>query len=490
MKTALVIAAIVMVSAMPVAASAQLVSITSDGGVVIGGSAGAGTDDVNVGAETAATAEMNAEANAETGSGSSNDTEPNIVDTGGNAVSTLSAGASGGASASAFASTASGASGKNAGDMAAGSAEDDNSAGAGSAGITPDSPLWVIDVFVDKARLFLASTAEAKANVGLDIASERLAEMQETAETHKIEAFQKARLEHSNTILEIQKEVSVLDSQDTAVLISLQEKADAHAEAAADINDDLHSKMTGEGAEAVLEAFSESVSEAAADIKLNLNKIAEKRTNESVEQARNSLEEARTAASVCADASTITDAIANAEPPELPDPAVGIWSATHASACASIGENVGKAEEQMKDAESALDEKMFGEAFGQATAAIKTCNEIQAQAEAVATEKATEKMEAAKEAIKEARTVTQLCATADVWKNMHLNAEPPRLPDPSVDVEAMSWNGACVSADTNAKRAEVHMMAAQSAFLKGDMGEALGQASAALEAANDAKGAG
>ena len=79
---------------------------------------------------------------------------------------------------------------------------------AGDPGTTPDSPLWGIDVALDRIKLRLAKD---KAATGLLIAQERLLEMQAMGKKNNAAAVEKAEVEHGKTIDEVKKSVEEMD---------------------------------------------------------------------------------------------------------------------------------------------------------------------------------------------------------------------------------------------------------------------------------------
>jgi hypothetical protein len=79
-----------------------------------------------------------------------------------------------------------------------------------SAGTTPDSPLWGIDVALDRLRLALASNPD-KARIGLLIAEERLAEIQVLGKKGKAEAALRAQEEHGRVIEDVKIRIEALD---------------------------------------------------------------------------------------------------------------------------------------------------------------------------------------------------------------------------------------------------------------------------------------
>ena len=72
-------------------------------------------------------------------------------------------------------------------------------------GITPDSPFWRIDKAFEQLALFLTASPEAKSIIGLEIASERLAEIKVMISENKFKATIKAQEAHVKILIKVQK---------------------------------------------------------------------------------------------------------------------------------------------------------------------------------------------------------------------------------------------------------------------------------------------
>ena len=72
-----------------------------------------------------------------------------------------------------------------------------------SIGITPDNPIYFLDVAIDQIRLSMASTDSEKAKIGMEIAEERLLEVKAMINQNKIDDAEKAQKEHDNAMKDI-----------------------------------------------------------------------------------------------------------------------------------------------------------------------------------------------------------------------------------------------------------------------------------------------
>ena len=85
----------------------------------------------------------------------------------------------------------------------------------GDPGVTPDSPLWGIDVALDKLSYLLTIGPEARARKGLAIAHERLLEIKAMADEGNDEAMEDAEEEHNEILGDVQEDIEDLNGEDT-----------------------------------------------------------------------------------------------------------------------------------------------------------------------------------------------------------------------------------------------------------------------------------
>lgn len=72
------------------------------------------------------------------------------------------------------------------------------------AGITPDSPLYFLDLLGDDIALALTSTANERALLSLEIAEERLSEFEEMSKKGDAKSITKARVQHEERLQEVE----------------------------------------------------------------------------------------------------------------------------------------------------------------------------------------------------------------------------------------------------------------------------------------------
>ena len=82
-------------------------------------------------------------------------------------------------------------------------------------GITPDSPLYFLDVAIDQIRLNIASTDSEKAKIGMEIAEERLVEVKAMINQNRINDADKAQTEHDNMMKDITGRLASNEDDDT-----------------------------------------------------------------------------------------------------------------------------------------------------------------------------------------------------------------------------------------------------------------------------------
>lgn len=95
------------------------------------------------------------------------------------------------------------------------------------AGITPDSPLWGIDIAIEKIVMLLTLKPEDKANLGLQRANERLAEIQVMIQQNKTQSMNRAEMERNTIINEVERNTAGLSEEHRQfVLERLQKHVD------------------------------------------------------------------------------------------------------------------------------------------------------------------------------------------------------------------------------------------------------------------------
>lgn len=129
----------------------------------------------------------------------------------------------------------------------------------GDPGVTPDSPLWGIDVALDRIRLALA-TGPDKAKVGLRIAEERLLEVRAMAEAGNAEAADKAEEAHDESLANVVEDVEEFNGEaGEDEIAELEDRIDRHLAALALLRDRLEASDLPEDAKLRLKAkFSEA----------------------------------------------------------------------------------------------------------------------------------------------------------------------------------------------------------------------------------------
>ncbi|MBI4014918.1 MAG: hypothetical protein HY365_03105 [Candidatus Aenigmarchaeota archaeon] len=100
-----------------------------------------------------------------------------------------------------------------------------------SAGITPETPLWGLDVFLDNIRLSLAGSDEEKAEISMEIAQERLMEMRDSAGKGNLEAVQQSEREHAAVISMAKLKLAALTATSSELdkIAEINERFEKHA---------------------------------------------------------------------------------------------------------------------------------------------------------------------------------------------------------------------------------------------------------------------
>ncbi len=88
------------------------------------------------------------------------------------------------------------------------------------AGITPDSFLWGLDVAMEKVQMMFTFKQENKVNFGLQIANERLAEMNMMIKQNKLQFINKAEIRRTEIIDEVEDNMANGLSEEHRVFVS------------------------------------------------------------------------------------------------------------------------------------------------------------------------------------------------------------------------------------------------------------------------------
>ena len=118
-------------------------------------------------------------------------------------------------------------------------------------GITPDSILWGIDTTLEQISLFLATSPDAKAAKGLEIASERLSEIKVMIEKNKLEAAEKAQENHGKTLVTVEESIGEIEEDDATEeiieIIEIEKELQDHKNEVDQVFGELKIKIKVEG---------------------------------------------------------------------------------------------------------------------------------------------------------------------------------------------------------------------------------------------------
>ena len=119
------------------------------------------------------------------------------------------------------------------------------------AGITPDSFLWGIDKAFEQIALLLTTTPEGKSAKGLEIASERLAEIKVMIEENKLEKAEKAKESHGKTLIKVKAKIKEIEKDDSEEeikeVIEIENKLGEHDKEVENVFGELKIKIKVEG---------------------------------------------------------------------------------------------------------------------------------------------------------------------------------------------------------------------------------------------------
>lgn len=176
-----------------------------------------------------------------------------------------------------------------------------------TAGTTPDSILYGIDVALNNIQLALTFDSGEKARKGLEIAQERLLEVKEMISQNKLEAAQKAQEKHSDVLKKVQEAAQEIE-EDSSVeemteVVELELELEEHTEEVEQTFGELRVKIEIEGEltpeqreliDAILSNLKGMVGEVEIEIDSKKNKVKikiEQETGESGEEVEQEIEE-------------------------------------------------------------------------------------------------------------------------------------------------------------------------------------------------------
>lgn len=148
-----------------------------------------------------------------------------------------------------------------------------------SAGITPDSFLYFLDVALDNINLLLTFDPAEKAKKGLDIARERLMEVREMVKAGKIDASQIAQREHANVLNIVQSSIREIErdnsTQEIEEEIEIEKELEEHKTEVEEVEAELKIKIKVEGKitpeqQALLESILENLKEKITEVEIEI----------------------------------------------------------------------------------------------------------------------------------------------------------------------------------------------------------------------------
>lgn len=123
--------------------------------------------------------------------------------------------------------------------------------GTVTAGTTPDSFIWGLDVAIDNLRQLLTFDTSTKAKVGLETARERLLEVREMVIENKVNAAQKAQNEHVKTLEKVKTSVTALSrdnsTQELTETLEIEKEIEEHEEEVETVSEELKIKIEVKG---------------------------------------------------------------------------------------------------------------------------------------------------------------------------------------------------------------------------------------------------
>lgn len=255
-----------------------------------------------------------------------------------------------------------------------------------TAGVTPDSFLYSLDVALDKINLLLTFDNKAKAQRGLLIARERLMEVREMTLENKLDAAQRAENEHRNFIASVESAVRNIErtnsTEEIEDEIEIERELEEYEKEFETVRNELKVKVEIKGeitsqqrelVDSILNSMRNKTGEVKIEIenkkgetKIKIKQLTGK-SEEEIEEEIKTIEESKNVTSIRMEKALDKIEDASEEMAELKEKLSSV-NATEVNITA-INALLAQAESHLSKAQSAFNETKYGEAFGQAVSA-------------------------------------------------------------------------------------------------------------------------
>jgi len=264
-----------------------------------------------------------------------------------------------------------------------------------AAGVTPDSPLYGLDVAWDQLRLFFTFDNTDKARLRIDIARERLLEIKEMIEQNKIDHAETARNRHDIILAALSNAADDISNSDALVEveneIEIERELEEHEREIEDITNRLRLRIVIEGQltdeqRALIDSILDSIQNSTGETKITVNirrglteiKIRQQ-TGFDDDELNNTIRRIEIRQRLFAirldkAADQIEDALERIM--KVEDLLANVTNETVVN-LTTVNNLLSQANEHLDNAEVAFEEEKFGEAFGQARAAERLARNAQ-----------------------------------------------------------------------------------------------------------------
>lgn len=259
----------------------------------------------------------------------------------------------------------------------------------------PDSPFYGLSVTFDKLLLLLTFDQTAKAHKALELAEERLAEINLMLEENNMRATERARLEYEWALEKTKTAIRSIEERNTTEqitkVIELQKKIEEHEEKVETVRAKVKTRIEGKLTEedrARINSMLENIGNFTGKVKIEaINKINNTKvkvkiesgiTNEEVEKKIKEIENRTGLTKVLQQKAE--DALRDARE-KIAELEKEPLSVDDTKVRNSVLVLLNQAKEHLALAETAFDEGKFGEAYGHATAAEQQAENVHKQLE-------------------------------------------------------------------------------------------------------------
>ncbi len=254
-------------------------------------------------------------------------------------------------------------------------------------GTLPSDPLWGLDKAFDRLNFLISESGEDKSRIGLFIARERIAEIKVMLEKKDIKNAEKSKKDAAEILLKVSENIKKISDVDSLKELEAEVRIDSQLYGLDDEIKDLEeknlkSRIKGEIPAGDIKTIEQNLDDlddkiAALKMDIEIRKQSTRIRMQSEKNTNPSLIEAQMEENLGFRQEKVNDAEEELEDAE--EAFVRLEGLINENIPRSVVSLIDQAEEKIQNAEQALSEDKYGEAFGQANAALSLLDNAENQ---------------------------------------------------------------------------------------------------------------